>query len=179
LSGYLAKEDCPKIKQWVSKKGKSTVVCPYHKKVHLDKSERFQVNSSCENVDNIVTKSWFVLPPVMAWYYKSQHIEYLPLPPFKEDCQGTQTTTMDFIYPKTNSKIYLTKNFNSEVQPVILKVAYSERDKELFWYVDDVYKATTKTFHELPITPTSGTHYITVVDAFGNEIRRKIEIVRE
>jgi len=179
LSGYLAKEECPKIKQWVSKKGKSTAVCPYHKKVHLDKTEKFQVNSSCESIDNIVTKNWFVLPPVMAWYYKSQHIEYLPLPPFKEDCQGTQTTTMDFIYPKANSKIYLTKNFNSEVQPVILKVAYSERDKELFWYVDDVYKATTKTFHELPISPTTGIHYITVVDAFGNEIRRKIEIVRE
>ncbi|KQO34836.1 penicillin-binding protein 1C [Flavobacterium sp. Leaf82] len=179
LSGYLAKDGCPKIKQWVSKKGKSTAVCPYHKTVHLDKTEKFQVNSSCESIDNIVNKNWFVLPPVMAWYYKSQHIEYLPLPPFKEDCQGTQTTTMDFIYPKTNSKIYLTKNFNSEVQPVILKVAYSERDKELFWYVDDVYKATTKTFHELPITPTSGIHYITVVDAFGNEIRRKIEIVRE
>ena len=179
LSGYLAKEECPKIKQWVPKKGKSTAVCPYHKKIHLDKTEKFQVNSSCESIDNIVTKNWFVLPPVMAWYYKSQHIEYLPLPPFKEDCQGTQTTTMDFIYPKANSKIYLTKNFNSEVQPVILKVAYSERDKELFWYVDDVYKATTKTFHELPISPTSGIHYITVVDAFGNEIRRKIEIVRE
>lgn len=179
LSGYLAKEECPKIKQWVPKKGKSTAVCPYHKKIHLDKTEKFQVNSSCESIDNIVTKNWFVLPPVMAWYYKSQHIEYLPLPPFKEDCQGTQTTTMDFIYPKANSKIYLTKNFNSEVQPVILKVAYSERDKELFWYVDDVYKATTKTFHELPISPTTGIHYITVVDAFGNEIRRKIEIVRE
>jgi penicillin-binding protein 1C len=179
LSGYLAKEECPKIKQWVAKKGKSTAVCPYHKKIHLDKTEKFQVNSSCESIDNIVTKNWFVLPPVMAWYYKSQHIEYLPLPSFKEDCQGTQTTTMDFIYPKANSKIYLTKNFNSEVQPVILKVAYSERDKELFWYVDDVYKATTKTFHELPISPTTGIHYITVVDAFGNEIRRKIEIVRE
>ena len=179
LSGYLAKENCPKIKQWVSKKGKSTTVCPYHKTVHLDKTEQFQVNSSCENIENIVTKNWFVLPPVMAWYYKSQHIEYLPLPSFKEGCDGIQSTTMDFIYPKANSKIYLTKNFNSEVQPVILKVAYSERDKELFWYVDNVYKATTKTFHELPITPTAGVHYITVVDASGNEIRRKIEIVRE
>lgn len=179
LSGYLAKENCPKIKQWVSKKGKSTKVCPYHRTVHLDKTEQFQVNSSCESIDNIVTKNWFVLPPVMAWYYKSQHIEYLPLPPFKEGCEGTQTTTMDFIYPKANSKIYLTKDFNSNVQPVILKVAYSERDKELFWYVDDVYKATTKTFHELPITPTTGIHYITVVDASGNEIRRRIEIVRD
>ena len=179
LSGYLARENCPKIKQWVSKKGKSTTVCPYHKTVHLDKTEQFQVNSSCENIENIVTKNWFVLPPVMAWYYKSQHIEYLPLPSFKEGCDGIQSTTMDFIYPKANSKVYLTKNFNSEVQPVILKVAYSERDKELFWYVDNVYKATTKTFHELPITPTAGVHYITVVDASGNEIRRKIEIVRE
>ena len=179
LSGYLAKEGCPKIKQWIPLKGKSTAICPYHKMIHLDITEKYQVNSSCESVDNMVLKNWFVLPPVMAWYYKNQHIEYLPLPAFKEDCQGTQTTTMDFIYPKTNSKIYLTKNFNSEVQPVILKVAYSERDKELFWYVDNVYKATTKTFHELPIMPASGFHYITVVDAFGNEIRRKIEIVRE
>nr|WP_315219737.1 penicillin-binding protein 1C [uncultured Flavobacterium sp.] len=178
LSGYLAKEDCPKSMEWVPKKGKSTKVCPYHKMVHLDKTERFQVNSSCESIDNIVTKNWFVLPPVMAWYYKSQHIEYLPLPAFKEGCEGIQSKTMDFIYPKSNSKIYLTKNFNSEVQPVILKVAYSERDKELFWYVDHVFKAKTKTFHELPITPTSGVHYITVVDAYGNEIRRKIEIIR-
>lgn len=179
LSGYLAKEGCPKIKQWVSKKGKATTVCPYHKMVHLDKTEQFQVNSSCESVDNIVSKNWFVLPPVMAWYYKGKHIEYLPLPPFKDDCLGTQSVSMDFIYPKTNSKIYLTKNFNSEVQPVIFKVAYSQREKQLFWYVDHVYKGETKVFHEKPILMSAGFHYITVVDEAGNEITRKVEIVRE
>ena len=179
LSGYLAKEGCPKIKQWVSKKGKTTTICPYHKTVHLDQTEQFQVNSSCENVENIITKNWFVLPPVMAWYYKSKHIEYLPLPPFKENCIGTQTASMDFIYPKANSKIYLTKNFNSEIQPVIFKVAYSQRENKLFWYVDNVYKGETKVFHEKPIMMTAGFHYVTVVDELGNEIRRKVEIVRE
>jgi penicillin-binding protein 1C len=179
LSGYLAKEGCPKIKQWVSKKGKTTAICPYHKTVHLDKSEQFQVNSSCENIENIVVKDWFVLPPVMAWYYKGKHIEYLPLPPFKEDCIGAQTASMDFIYPKANSKIYLTKDFNSEIQPVIFKVAYSQRENKLFWYVDNVYKGETKVFHEKPILMTAGFHYITVVDEFGNEIRRKVEIIRE
>ena len=179
LSGYLAKEGCPKIKQWVTKKGKSTRVCPYHKTIHLDKTQQFQVNSSCESVENIVTKNWFVLPPVMAWYYKGKHIEYLPLPPFKEDCLGTQTIAMDFIYPKTNSKIYLTKNFNSEIQPVIFKVAYSQREKQLFWYVDHVYKGVTKVFHEKPIIMNAGFHYITVVDESGNEITRKVEIIRE
>ncbi|MCC9071891.1 penicillin-binding protein 1C [Flavobacterium sp. F-65] len=179
LSGHLAKEGCPKIKQWVTLKGKTTSICPYHKTVHLDQTEKFQVNSSCESIENMVVKNWFVLPPVMAWYYKSKHIEYMPLPPFRENCVGTQTASMDFIYPKNNSKIYLTKNFNSEVQPVILKVAYSQRESQLFWYVDNVYKGETKVFHEKPIVMTAGFHYITVVDEFGNEIRRKVEVVRE
>jgi penicillin-binding protein 1C len=179
LSGHLAQEDCPKIKQLVSLKGKTTSVCPYHKTVHLDKTGQFRVNSSCEPVDDIITKKWFVLPPVMEWYYKSQHIEYQPLPPFREDCSGTQTPSMDFIYPKNNGKIYLTKNFNSEIQPVILKVAHSQRETQLFWYVDDVFKGTTKTFHEMPIKAATGKHYITVTDELGNEIRRNIEIISE
>lgn len=92
---------------------------------------------------------------------------------------ATQTVSMDFIYPKMNSKIYLTKNFDSEIQPVILKVAHSQRETELYWYVDNVFKGTTKTFHEMAIEPSSGIHYITVVDALGNEIRRKIEIISD
>ena len=179
LSGYLAQADCPKLKQLVPLKGKSTAICKYHRTIHLDKLEQFQVNSSCENIENIVSKSWFVLPPVMEWYYKNQHVDYKSLPPFRSDCEGTQTKSMDFIYPKTNSKIYLTKNFNSEIQPVILKVAHSNREASLFWYVDNVYKGTTKTFHEMPISPNTGFHYVTVVDEFGNEIKRKIEVVKE
>ncbi len=179
LSGYLAQDDCPKTKQLVSLKGKTTSICPYHKTVHLDKTQKYRVNSSCENVADIVTKKWFVLPPVMEWYYKNQHIEYQSLPPFRPDCVSTQIATMDFIYPKMNSKIYLTKNFQSEIQPVIFKVANSNREANLHWYVDNVYKGTTKTFHEMPILPNSGIHFITVVDEYGNEIRRKVEIIKD
>ncbi|NRS87204.1 penicillin-binding protein 1C [Flavobacterium sp. 7E] len=179
LSGHLAQENCPKINQLVSLKGSATTICPYHKTIHVDKSGQFRVNSSCEDIDNIVVKNWFVLPPVMEWYYKSHHIAYQTLPPFRADCGGSQIASMDFIYPKANSKIYLTKDFNSKVQPVILKVAHSQREARLFWYVDNVYKGVTKTFHEMPIEPVSGFHYITVEDEDGNEIRRKIEIVRE
>lgn len=178
-SGYLAKDDCPKLKQLVPLKGKHTALCMYHKTVHLDKTENYRVNSSCENVENMAVKSWFVLPPVMEWYYKSKHIDYLPLPPFREDCVSTQIGTMDFIYPKANSKIYLTKNFNGDIQPVVIKVAHPNREMQLFWYVDNVYQATTKTFHELAILPPSGFHYVTVVDENGNEMKRRIEIVSD
>src|SRR5690606_38178030 len=72
-SGFLASENCPKSKQWIPVSAKQTEQCNYHKLVHLDKTEQFRVNSNCENVDEMVTKSWFVLPPVMEWYYKSKN----------------------------------------------------------------------------------------------------------
>jgi len=178
-SGYLAQDDCPKTKQLITRNGKKTAICPYHKLVHLDFSEQYQVNSSCESIDNIVSKKWFVLPPVMEWYYKNLHIDYKPLPPYRSDCQPAQQQTMDFIYPKANSKIYLAKNFESKIQPVILKVACSNKEAKLYWYVDNVYKGETQTYHEMPIQAASGKHIIVVVDQAGNEIRRKIEIVNE
>ena len=178
-SGYLAQDHCPRRKELIPKNGTKTRICPYHQLVHLDPTEQFRVNSSCENVENIVNKYWFVLPPVMEWYYKTNHIDYKPLPPFRADCQGGQQVVMDFIYPKSNSKIYLTKDFYSKIQPVILKVAHSNKNAKLFWYVDNVYKGSTQTFHEMQIETNTGFHYITVVDDNGNEIKRKIEIVRE
>lgn len=39
LSGHLAKEGCLKIKQWVTRKGKTTFICPYHKTVNLDQTD--------------------------------------------------------------------------------------------------------------------------------------------
>lgn len=179
LSGHLAQDDCPKTKQLITRSGKKTSVCPYHKLVHLDATEQFRVNSSCEDVDKIVSKKWFVLPPVMEWYYKSLHIDYQTLPPFREDCKQDEKAAMDFIYPKTNSKIYLAKDFNSNVQPVILKVAHSNREAKLFWYVDNEYKGTTQTFHEMQIEAETGIHYITVADEFGNEIKRRVEIIKD
>ncbi len=177
LSGYLAQEQCPKTKQLIPINGKKSGVCPYHKIVHLDKTEQFQVNSSCEPVENIVTKTWFILPPIMEWYYKNSHIDYQLLPPFRADCQSTTQNGMDFIYPKNNSKIYLTKNFRSELQPVIFKVAHRNKNAKIYWYLDQTFLGTTQHFHEMQIKATTGIHYITVEDEFGNEIKRKVECI--
>ncbi|MCY1482383.1 Penicillin-binding protein 1F [compost metagenome] len=179
LSGHIAGENCPKIKQWIPLKSKQTTVCPYHKMIHLDASQQFQVNSNCEDVDKMVTKPWFVLPPVMELYYKTKHIDYVSLPSFRADCLGASSYTMDFIYPKENGKVYLTKNFNGEIQPFVLKVAHSDERAKLFWYLNDTFLGTTQTFHEMSVEAKTGKYYITVTDEAGNEISRRIEIVRE
>jgi len=178
-SGHLASEICPKVKQWIPLSGKQTKICPYHKIIHLDATETYRVNASCEPIETMISKPWFVLPPVMEWYYKSKNIDYWVLPPYRSDCATIQAGTMDFIYPKSNSKIYLTKNFTSEIQPVILKVAHSQPAMKLFWYVDNEYLGVTQTFHEMPLQTSTGTRIITVVDENGNEIKRKVEVVRE
>ena len=178
-SGHLAGEHCPAVKQWIPIAGKNTEVCPYHTVVHLDATEQYQVNSSCESVSDMITKSWFVLPPVMEWYYKKQHIDYVTLPPFRSDCNGAMSTTMGFIYPKDNGKIYLTKDFNGKLQPVILKAAHTNPDAKVFWYLNDRYLGMTQTFHEMPVEAKTGEYYITITDESGNELSRNVEIVSQ
>lgn len=176
-SGYLAQENCDASLEWIPKNNKKTENCMFHKLVHLDKDEQFRVNSTCEKIDDIVAKSWFILPPVMEWYYKSKHVNYTTLPPYREDCVDVnQDKKMDFIYPNSNTRIILTKNFEGKVQPVVLKIAHSNSEAEVFWYLNDNYLGSTKTFHEKQVTAPTGTYLITVVDEFGTEIKRKIKI---
>jgi penicillin-binding protein 1C len=176
-SGYLAKDECPKTIQYIPKAIKKTSICPYHKLVHVDATGRYQVNSSCADIFTIVNKNWFVLPPVMEYYYKTVNISYKPLPPFAPNCSEPQQAVMDFIYPKVSSKIYLTKNFNGEQQPVVFKVAHSNAKARLFWYLDKSFKGNTQTYHEMQIQANKGLHTITVVDEFGNEISRYVEFM--
>lgn len=145
----------------------------------MDKNLQFTVNSSCESIDAMVSKSWFILPPVMEWYYKSKHVDYVPVPPLREDCKDANAKPrMAFIYPNEFTKIILTKDFNGKEQPVILKVAHSNPEAELFWYVDDQFLGTTKTFHEQSLVTTNGMHLITVVDEDGNEIKQRVSVER-
>lgn len=180
LGGSLAGAHCPKISTYIPIKGIRTQACTYHRLVHLDRTGAFQVNSSCDVVDEMLVRSWFVLPPVMEWYYKNKHADYRLLPPYRADCTVAQGMQMDFIYPKEyNSKVYLAKGFDGAVQPMILKVAHSQAQMKLFWFVDGAYLGTTQNFHEMPLSPTSGTYLITITDEYGAEIKRRIEVIND
>jgi penicillin-binding protein 1C len=86
---------------------------------------------------------------------------------------------MDFIYPKENGKVYLTKNFDGQVQPVVMKVAHSQPNVKLFWYLNNAFLGSTQTFHEMSVRAKTGKYYVTVQDEAGNEIVRRVEIVSD
>ncbi len=176
-SGYRASQHCNDThKTYIQNSGLKTEPCPYHILVHLDENESYQVNTSCEPLDRIIHKPWFVLPPLMSYYYKAKNPFYKTLPKFRSDCLGSDAITMAFIYPKSNNTVFLPKNFNGEVNELILKVAYSKPENILFWYLNDTFIGSTKDLHELAIKPAKGDYTITVIDAFGNEVKRKITV---
>lgn len=176
-SGYLATLVCEERKSMdISVTGLHSAPCPYHKTIHLNKTEKFQVNTSCENADEIVQKSWFVLPPILEYYYEEKNPFYKKLPDFKESCVKTSQEAIAFIYPKDQSKIYLPKNFNGERNDVILKVTHTNKEATLFWYLDNRYMGKTTQFHELAIQPRVGKYLVTVVDESGTELKKSIEI---
>ncbi|MEY8868042.1 penicillin-binding protein 1C [Meridianimaribacter flavus] len=176
-SGHRASPNCDDTEnKFIQISGLKTKPCPYHVLVHLDKTETFQVNSSCESTSNIKHKSWFVLPPLMGYYYKTKNPFYKPLPKFRSDCLGENSISMAFIYPKENNSIFLPKDFDGSTNDLVLQIAHSKPETTVFWYVDDIYMGSTKDIHELAIIPKQGKHLITVVDEFGNEAKRHFTI---
>ncbi|EPR73973.1 Multimodular transpeptidase-transglycosylase [Winogradskyella psychrotolerans RS-3] len=176
-SGYRASSVCDVTEmKYIQASGKKTEPCPFHKLVHLNASEHYQVNSSCEDISNITNKSWFVLPPLQAYYYKNKNPFYKPLPPFRIDCTESSGVNMEFIYPNQQSTIYLPKGFDGKTNELILKVAHSKPELEIHWYIDSQYIGSTKDIHDLAVLPQPGKHVITIVDELGNELKHHITI---
>ncbi|MCF6347613.1 MAG: penicillin-binding protein 1C [Flavobacteriaceae bacterium] len=176
-SGYRASEICEqKDSIFVQRAGLKTRPCPNHFWVHLDESEQYQVNSSCYPINNMKHKSWFVLSPLMEFYYQKKNPIYKVLPTFKSGCLSEEKLVMDFIYPKESVKVFLPKDFNEKKNDLVFRLAHSIQDIKVFWYVDANFIGTTQTFHEMAIQPKTGKHIITVIDELGNELKRKIEI---
>ena len=168
-SGYLATSNCPRKSITIPDKQNSVKACNYHQLVQLDAKQRYRVNSSCADLSQTVSKSWFVLPPLMEFYFKKSHPTYKPLPPFRSDCNRNDLPSMEFIYPKNGSRITLTKNFEGKQNELVLKLAHAKPETKVFWYVDEKYVSQTHNFHELGVIPSKGKHKITVVDELGNE----------
>ena len=177
-SGYRAGNYCTEIDSInVQITGLRTKPCPYHHWIHLDETEMYQVNASCYPLGKMKHTSWFVLPPLMEYYYKKQNPFYKVLPKYMKGCTSESKKIMDFIYPKAHTKLFLATDFNEKKNAVIFRLAHNIANAKVFWYLDKTYIGTTQQIHEMPIHPkTAGKHIVTVVDEFGNEIKRIFEI---
>ncbi len=168
-SGYLAGPHCVETDTVeIYARGVNTPVCPYHAPVHLTLDGKFRINSSCARLDEMFTESWFILPPLMEWYYKRKDPSYRVLPPIKEGCNGDLHAEMEIVYPRTGSTLVIPVELDGTKGRLVMEVAHRQNDAEIFWHMDDQYLGSTKQYHRLTVNLEPGNHRITVVDQKGN-----------
>jgi penicillin-binding protein 1C len=180
-TGFRANVDCENIDTlFMPPNALRSPLCPYHKIIQLDASGLYQVNESCETPANMQHKSWFVLPPSMEFYYKQRNADYKTLPPLKDGCKAAETLKqMELIYPQNDIKIFVPKEMNGEKGKTVFSAAHRKSETKIFWTLDNTFAGTTQTYHQLALSPSKGTHTITITDEQGNSITRKFEIVDE
>lgn len=172
-SGHKASAICDEVDTvYIPRTGIATAVCPYHRIVHLSQDGQYRVNSSCESVSRMQERSWFVLPPAQAYYYKNYHVEYQALPPLKPGCEEDQSRQIAILYPEHQAVLYLPKGFSGEREKVVMRATHSRSDATLYWHLDDVYLGETRQIHQMACLVEPGNHILTLLDEDGN--RRSI-----
>ncbi len=176
-SGHRASANCTDVDTlYLPKAGINSPVCPYHKLIHLSHDGQWRVDATCEDVDQMITRSWFVLPPSEEYYYREYHIDYKPLPPFKPGCNTQQSKQIEIIYPEHNAVLYLPRGFSGEREHFVFRAADARPDARLYWHIDQNYLGETESPHEMSCQVAAGKHLLTLIDDEGNEKRILFEV---
>lgn len=178
-SGYRAGPDCPETHEIsVPANGLRSAVCPYHKIIHVNKTGTLQITADCASPAEIINTSWFVLPPAMEYFYRRNHPDYKPLPPFAPGCRDEkESSLMEFIYPTPGVKIFIPRDYSGEMTRIIAEVVHRNPAKRIFWHLDDTYLGATRNIHKVEILAGAGNHLITVADEDGYRISSHFMII--
>ncbi len=177
-SGMLPSPNCPDPDTlWVPAVARHASICPYHRMVHLDSTGRFRVHAGCYPAGAIKNIPWFVLPPAMAWFYRSRDPFYKKLPPWLPGCETAGSKTMQLVWPDKPARIFIPHELDSSLGKVVFEVAHNDPDSKVFWYVDNDFEGITRGVHKLGLQPPSGKHTLTLVDENGNFLSTPFEIV--
>ena len=175
-SGYPKSEYCQHTKKInVVDVENQTGVCPYHKKVFLDESRQYQVKPDCYDIDQKRYEIYYVLPPVMEWFYKKHSPLFRPLPALYPGC-GTAhpDDVMAFVYPKDDAKVTIPIGIRGDRQQVVFEIAHRNPHKTIFWTLNDIFLGQTRHNHQMPIDVERGTYTLRCVDEDGIELIRRV-----
>ncbi|MEX0988451.1 MAG: penicillin-binding protein 1C [Bacteroidales bacterium] len=178
-SGYIAGPGCVDTDTiMIVPKGRITRACPFHHTIHLDETGNFRVNSNCYPVRKMQSRPWFILPPLMEWYYKQSDPRYQSMPPIMEGCHDESVQELEIVYPEWNSHLVIPRELDGSKGKVVMEVAHRQSAAMVYWHIDDAYVGSTNRVHQLALDITPGRHTMTVVDEKGNSASVNFEVLR-
>lgn len=180
--GFLSDGRCESIEQWVPEQSHFARISPNHVDVHLDKTQSWRVHGDCESVHAMVHKSWFILPPAQAYYYRRGHANYRALPPLRRDCRQRagampERSPIALIYPPPATRLYIPIDLNAKRGRTVFDAAHNDANALLYWHLDEHYLGSTRGFHQMALDIGAGRHRITLVDEAGNRLTRVFEVL--
>ncbi|MCH5220705.1 MAG: penicillin-binding protein 1C [Muribaculaceae bacterium] len=168
-SGHLAGKYCEStVMQTVSDKAIHSRRCPYCSQIPVSIDGLRRVSDASETS---TMKSFFLLPPIHKYYYKQIHIDYIE-PPENPD---NDDSVMKFIYPANGTTLSLPKTHDGSSSEIICKATHNNPLAELFWHLDNDYIGSTTDIHQINISPSTGTHRLSIFDHTGSQ--QSIEIM--
>ncbi len=177
-TGYLAGPNCERvITVKAPRYQKSFKICPYHKAVYVTKNDKNRVCSLCWETGNYKRENRLVYPPDAVQYLRERGQMISLLPPHKNDCSAQeQNFALQIVYPQENALLWVPRDFDGGLQKVTIKVAHRDKNRTIYWYLDDRYAGSSKNKFKKAIKLTKGWHDLEVVDETGNRDRTKFYV---
>jgi penicillin-binding protein 1C len=181
-SGLKAGPYCEEVKEILAPPGGLRAeTCHYCREVHLDETGRFQASTLTDPMGSLKTVSWFVLPPVMEWYYARSHSDYRSLPPPKpgSGIGELSSSNMSLVFPEQGGRVYVPIEIDGSPGKTVFRAAHRNPRAAVFWHLDGEYLGETVEIHDMEARPGPGVHVLTLVDETGEECVRSFECLSE
>ncbi len=169
-NGFLPTFNCSRMTVEIPLDAQFEKVSPHHFQATVDQKTGLRSNISCNKLGNIISKTFFQLPPSQAAFYRTTHGSYNPLPDFDDACKPDRRAlrgNFEITYPRSGQIISMPKYMNGKPGEVILRATAQKDTAKLFWHLDQHYLGATQTFHELSVSLPQGDHLLRVLDQQG------------
>ncbi len=148
--------------------------CPYHRTLQVTLDGGHRVCSLCWEPGDRRPVSRLVFPADVAQHLRERGQVPGMVPPHKPDCPaGAGSDPLKIVYPHHNARLWLPRDFGGARQKIAMRVAHREKNRVLYWYLDDRYLGSSRGRHVKAVDLSKGWHTLNVVDESGNRDRKR------
>lgn len=179
-SGRLASPDCADTEMIEApRSAERGPGCDRCQLIHCANGCTERVDATCARLDEIETRSWFVLPPAQEAWYARQHPDYRPLPPLRAGCadNGEGTNPLAIVSPAAGSALFVPVEVGGTEGRVVFEANHRDRSAVVYWHLDDRFVGVTSAPHQMALAPRPGAHTLTLVDADGYRAARTFTVL--
>jgi penicillin-binding protein 1C len=180
-SGLAPSPDCDDtIQTLTSRSAWKSGVCPYHKRLLLDRRKGFTVCSRCWALVDTVWKVKILYPPSVRSILAGHGYATDTLPRHNPACPVAHPHSgIEILYPVEGVSIVVPRNLQGEYEKVVFKADYDRPGGRLFWYLDGTFIAETAGQHAVAVDLQAGKHRLAVEDVDGAMEKVRFEAFRK